>query len=187
MSYLERNELESLGFKKLGESVKISHKASIYNPELLEIGDHCRIDDFCVISGNISLGKYCHVTPMCLLAGGEPGIEVSDFCTFAYGVKVFSQSDDYSGNSMVNSLIPKRFKNETFSCVRIGRQSVIGAGATIFPGVSIAEGCAIGAMSLVTRSTEAWGIYAGTPALRIKERSKRILEVEKQFWLEQNN
>jgi len=186
MAYLKQKELESLGFKKLGQSVQISDKASIYNPELMEIGDYCRIDDFCVLSGNISLGRYCHVTPMCLIAGGQPGIEVSDFCTFAYGVKVFSQSDDYSGSSMVNSLIPKKFKNEKFARVLIGRQSIFGAGATIFPGVSIAEGCAIGAMALVTKSTEAWGIYSGIPATRIKERSKKILEVEKEFWLEQN-
>lgn len=49
---------------------------------------------------------------MCLVAGGEPGIIMSDFVTLAYGVKVFSQSDDYSGKSLVNSNIPKKFKHE---------------------------------------------------------------------------
>ncbi len=187
MAYLERSKLEKIGFKKLGKFVQISDKASIYNPELLEIADNCRIDDFCVISGNIKFGEYCHVTPMCLIAGGTPGIEISDFCTFAYGVKVFSQSDDYSGNSMVNSLIPKEYKNEYLAKVKIGRQSVIGAGATIFPGVNIAEGCAIGAMSLVTESTKPWGIYAGVPAKKVKDRSRKVLEVEKDFWVERRS
>jgi acetyltransferase-like isoleucine patch superfamily enzyme len=184
MAYISRNELERIGFKNLGKSVLVSDKASIYNPELIELGDFCRIDDFCVISGNISFGSYCHVTPMCLLAGGEPGIEISDFCTFAYGVKVFAQSDDYSGNSMVNSLIPKKYKDEKFEQVKIGRQSVIGAGATILPGVTVAEGTAVGAMSLVIKSTHPWGIYAGIPASRMKERSQKVLEIEKEFWLE---
>ncbi len=108
MAYLDEAQLSQMGFKKLGKEVKISDKASIYNAELIELGDYTRIDDFCVISGRIIFGNYNHVTPMCLVAGGEPGVEFSDFCTLAYGVKVFAQSDDYSGETMTNSLIPKK-------------------------------------------------------------------------------
>ena len=91
MTYYSQKELERLGFKSLGTDVKISKKASIFDYEKIEIGNHTRIDDFCVISGQIVLGDYNHITPMCLVAGGEPGIFYSDFCTLAYGVKVFSQ------------------------------------------------------------------------------------------------
>ena len=108
MAYLSIQELKSMGFKSLGKSVKVSDKASIYNPEKIELGDFSRVDDFCIISGNVTLGKYVHITPMCLVAGGEPGIFLNDFCTLAYGVKIFAQSDDYSGMTMVNSLIPKK-------------------------------------------------------------------------------
>lgn len=187
MAYFTAEQLKALNFKKLGKGIKISDKASIYNAELIELGDYCRIDDFCVISGKVTIGSYCHVTPMCLIAGGLPGVEISDFCTFAYGVKIFSQSDDYSGNSMVNSLIPKKYKEETFSKVIIERQVIIGAGSTIFPGVLVAEGCAIGSMSLVTKATAPWGVYKGIPAKRVRSRSKRILELEKEFLSEINN
>lgn len=118
MAYLTAEQLEAIGFKKLGRSVRISDKASIYDADQIELDDHCRIDDFCIISGKVKIGKYCHVTPMCLIAGGKPGVEISDFCTLAYGVKIFSQSDDYSGQTMVNSLIPKKFKNELFAEVK---------------------------------------------------------------------
>ena len=181
MAYLSEEALAALGFLSLGKAVKISERASIYNPELISIGDYSRIDDFCVVSGSISIGRYCHITPMCLLAGGEPGVQLSDFCTLAYGVKVFSQSDDYSGETMVNSLIPKHFKNEYMARVFLGRQVIVGAGATIFPGVTVEEGCAIGAMSLVTKSTSPWSVYAGVPARRIKDRSRDVLLLEKQF------
>jgi len=186
MAYLSKEALEAMGFKALGHNVKVSDKASIYNPESIEIGDHSRIDDFCVVSGNVRIGAYCHITPMCLLAGGEPGVDLSDFCTLAYGVKVFSQSDDYSGETMVNSLIPKKFKNEYMAKVRIGRQVVVGAGAVIFPGVDVADGCSIGAMTLVNKSTFSWGIYVGNPARRIKKRKKDLLDLEKQFLQERN-
>ncbi|KRS21857.1 hypothetical protein AAY72_06310 [Alishewanella sp. WH16-1] len=181
MAYLNFAELKNIGFKKLGRNVKISDKAAIYNPELIEIGDNSRIDDFCILSGNIVVGRFCHITPMCLLAGGEPGIKLADFCTLAYGVKIFSQSDDYSGTSMVNSLIPKKFKRETFAPVVLEKQVIIGAGSMVLPGVIIAEGCSVGAMSLVTKSTTAWGIYLGIPAKRFKERSKALLELERDF------
>lgn len=187
MAYLSEVELQTLGFKKLGKNVKISNKASIYDYDQIEIGDNSRIDDFCILSGNIKIGKYCHITPMCLIAGGEPGIDITDFCTLAYGVKVFSQSDDYSGESMVNSLIPKKYKKEHFSPVKLNKHVIVGAGAVIFPGVELGEGCSIGAMSLVLKSTQPWGIYVGTPAKRIKERSNKLLALVDRFIGEENN
>lgn len=181
MAYLTSDELNKIGFKKLGKDVKISDKASIYNADQIEIGDYSRIDDFCVVSGFVKIGSYCHITPMCLVAGGVLGIIFSDFCTLAYGVKVFAQSDDYSGASMTNSLIPKKYKNEIYSAVNIGRQTIVGAGSTILPGVQVGEGTSVGAMALVNRNTEPWGIYAGIPARKIKNRKKDLLKFETEF------
>lgn len=186
MAYLTPSELDNIGFKSLGKNVKISDKASIYNANEIEIGDNSRIDDFCIISGNIKIGSYCHITPMCLLAGGEKGIELNDFCTLAYGVKIFSQSDDYSGETMVNSLVSKKFKNEKKEKVTLERQVIVGAGSMIMPGVTVAQGCSIGAMTLVNKSTKPWGIYLGIPAKKVKNRKQNLLELEKQF-LEENN
>lgn len=187
MAYLTDFQLKEAGFKKLGKEVKISDKASIYNADQIEIGDYSRIDDFCVISGRVTIGRYNHITPMCLVAGGSPGIIFDDFCTLAYGVKVFSQSDDYSGATLTNSLVPKKFKNEKFASVYLQRHVIVGAGSIIFPGVNIAEGCSIGAMALVTKSTESWGIYTGVPAKRVKDRKKDLLELEKKFLDEQKS
>jgi len=181
MAYLKRSELESMGFIHLGENVLISDRASIYNPDQIAIGDNSRIDDFCVISGRVDIGRFNHITPMCLVAGGQPGVYFEDFCTLAYGVKVFSQSDDYSGKSLVNSLVGKEFKNEIFARVSLGRHVIVGAGSIIFPGVDLAEGCSVGAMTLVLKSTKPWGVYVGNPARRIKERKQDLLEMEKKF------
>ncbi|MDU9029258.1 acyltransferase [Pseudomonas mediterranea] len=181
MAYLSKSELEALGFKRLGRSVKVSSKACIYNAEDIEIDDYSRIDDFCIISGNVKIGKYNHITPMCLVAGGSPGIEMEDFCTLAYGVKVFAQSDDYTGETLTNSLIPKHFKNEKFASVKLKKHVIVGANSTIFPGVTVEEGCSIGAMTLVTKNTESWGIYFGVPARRIRDRRKDLLQLEQEF------
>ena len=187
MSYLTEQQLQSYGFKSLGRGVKISDKASIYDAGEIEIDDYSRIDDFCVVSGKVKIGKYNHITPMCLVAGGVAGIVMEDFCTLAYGVKIFSQSDDYTGETLANSLIPKQYKNEKFAAVLLQRHVIVGAGATIFPGVTLSQGCSVGAMALVTKSTEPWGIYAGVPATRIKERKKDLLLLEIKFLDERKN
>lgn len=187
MSFISQCELEKIGFKKLGKNVKISDKASLYDVEKIEIGDNSRIDDFCVVSGNVKIGRNVHITIFCNIAGGEPGITISDFSTLAYGCHVFSQSDDYSGESMTNSTVPKKYKLEKFEPVFIGKNVIVGARSVILPGCNIADGCSIGAMTLVTKPTLPWGIYFGVPARRIKERKKNLLELERQYLLETSN
>lgn len=181
MAYYTQESLNQFGFKSIGKNVKISDKASIYNYDQIEIGDNSRIDDFCVISGKIKIGRNVHITPLCLVAGGNPGVIMEDFSTLAYGVKVFTQSDDYSGRSMVNSTVPKQFKMEIMKPVMIGKHSIIGAGSIVMPGVNIAVGTSIGANSLVLKSTDPWGVFVGTPAEKIKNRKKDLLQLEKKY------
>lgn len=181
MAYYTQTQLEALGFKLLGKNVKISDKASIYNHDQIEIGDFSRIDDFCVVSGKITIGRNVHITPQCLVAGGEEGIVFDDFTTIAYGVQVFTQSDDYSGETMTNSTVPIQYKNELKKETIIGKHSIVGAGSIVMPGVVLAEGTSVGAMSLVLKSTEPWGVYIGNPAKRLKDRKKDLLALEKEY------
>lgn len=181
MGFYERKQLECMGFKYVGKNVKVSNKASIYNHELISIDDNSRIDDFCVLSGNIKIGKNVHIAVFCNVAGGEKGIIMEDFSGLAYGVNVFTQSDDYTGRALTNPTIPDIYKLEKKKEVMIKRHVIIGAGSIVFPGVILQEGCSVGAMSMVTKSTEAWKIYSGIPAKPIKERKKELLRFEKQY------
>ncbi len=181
MGYYTQKELEQLGFKYIGKNIKISDKASIYNFEQISIDDNSRIDDFCVISGKIKIGKNVFFSPFCLVAGGEKGIIFEDFTGLAYKSQVFTQSDDYSGKTMSNSTVPKKYKNEYKKEVIIGKHSIIGAGSIIMPGVILGEGTSVGALSLVRKSTEAWSIYLGNPAKKIMNRKKDLLELEKEY------
>lgn len=181
MAYYTQEQLKKLGFKYIGNNVKVSDKASIYNCDEIEIDNNSRIDDFCVISGKVKIGKNVHITPTCLVSGGEKGIIFEDFTTIAYGVQVFTQSDDYSGKTMCNSTVPKKYKEEIFKEVILKRHSIVGAGSIIMPGVVLEEGTSIGAMSLVLQSTEPWGIYVGNPVKKLKNRKKDLLKLEKKY------
>jgi len=178
MAYLSVDELKVMGFKSLGLNVKISNKASLYDCEKIEIGDNSRIDDFCVISGKIKIGRNVHIAAFSLVAGGEKGITMEDFSGLAYQAQVFTQSDDYSGKTMTNPTVPEKFKNEFKKEIIIRKHSIIGAGSIIMPGVILAEGTSIGAMSLVRKNTESWTIYRGNPAKRLKNRSRELLTLE---------
>ncbi len=181
MAFLDRIQLEKIGFKSLGNNVRVSDKASIHSAEHIEIGDNSRIDDFVVISGKVTIGRNVHIAVFCNVAGGEEGVTLEDFAGLAYGCHIFSQSDDYSGRTLTNPTVPAKFKNETKKAIVIGRHSIIGTNSLVFPGVILAEGTSVGALSMVTKSTEEWSIYSGIPAERIKARKKDLLELEKEY------
>lgn len=112
---------------------------------------------------------------------GKAKIVLSDFSAISGRVIVYSSSDDYSGNALVNPTIDSKFLNVDSRDVFIAKHVVVGAGSIILPGVTVGEGVAIGAQSLVNKSCDAFGIYAGVPIRRIKERSKKLLDLEKEF------
>ena len=58
---------------------------------------------------------------------------------------------------------------------------IVGTNSVVMPGVTLKEGTAIGAMSLVLNDTESWSIYVGNPVKKIKNRSKNILRLQRKF------
>lgn len=183
-SFYSRDELLQLGFSRVGEDVLVSRKASIYGAECISLGTHVRIDDFCVLSGHISIGDYVHIATATLLFGGAAGIEIHDFANLSSRIAVYAVSDDYSGEYMTNPMIPEKYKNTVEQKVVIEKHVIIASGSTILPGTILGEGCAIGAMSLVKENVEPWIMVAGIPAKYIKARSRRILDLETRFMQE---
>ena len=176
-SFYSPEELASLGLGACGEDVLISRKASLYGAANIRLGSHVRIDDFCLLSGHVTLGSHVHIAAGALLYGGEAGITFEDYSTISSRGAVYALSDDYSGLTMTNPTVPEAYTGVSQAPVRIGKHVIIGTGSTVLPGVTVAEGCAVGAMSLLSRSTEPWGVYAGVPARRLRERSRALLSL----------
>ena len=180
---LTRSELEAIGFAAVGEDVRISEQARFYGAHRIALGDHVRIDDFCVLSagtGGIRIGHHVHIAVFSSLIGqGE--IVLSDFSGLSSRVSIYSSSDDYSGASLTNPTVPVEYTDVKHAPVRLGRHVIIGSGSVILPGVTIADGAAVAALSLVTHDCSEFGIYAGYPAKRIKERSRALLDLEARY------
>ena len=181
-NFLDESELKAMPFARLGKKVFIDRTVSMVNLEDISIGDNVRIDAHTVLiaSGGISIGSHIHISAFCYLAGAG-GIVLQDFANLSSSVKLYSISDDYSGGSLTNATIPERYKKLTRGRVELGRHVIIGCGAVVLPGVRIGEGSAVGALSLVSRSTEDWGVYVGTPARRIRARSRALLSLECEY------
>jgi chloramphenicol O-acetyltransferase type B len=61
---------------------------------------------------------------------------------------------------------------------RIGDDVWVGYGSIIMGGVTIGDGCIIAAGSVVTKDLEAYAIYAGSPARKIKNRFESEEDVQ---------
>lgn len=182
-SFLTNDELDLVGFKRLGRNVSISRKSSFYLPHMIEIGDNVRVDDYCVISGGAGLQIGCnvHVGAFSAIYGGA-GVTLGDFSGLSARVSIYSESDDYSGDYMTNPTVPRQYRQCHSAPVAIGRHAVVGVNATVMPGVIIGEGAAVGAHSFVTQSCDPWTIYFGSPARKLKQRSRRLLSLEQALW-----
>lgn len=174
-SFYSDDELKEIGFKSFGKNLLLSRKASIYSPQNMTIGDNVRIDDYCILSGKITLGSHIHVSAYVALYGAM-GIVMEDYSGISAKSVVYSAMDDFSGDYLIGPIHPEGTTNVTGGEVKIGRFVQIGVNTVIFPEVEIGEGSVVGACSLVKRSLKPWGIYAGIPCRIIKPRSKNLLQ-----------
>jgi putative colanic acid biosynthesis acetyltransferase WcaF len=59
--------------------------------------------------------------------------------------------------------------------MEVGPYAWVCARACVSPGVNVGEGAVLGLASVATRDLEPWGVYAGSPAAKVKQRNRVIL------------
>jgi galactoside O-acetyltransferase len=184
-SFYSEKELKQFRFRSIGKNVFIKKNVGMFFIENISIGNNVRIDDNVIIVASnkktpVMLGNYVHIASNCYLAGSE-GIEMMDFVTLAPGVSIFSGSDDYSGKKLTNPMVGKPYIGGKSGKVTLCKHVIIGAGSVVLPDVAIKQGSSVGALSLVSKDLNPWGVYSGIPAKKIKNRHKDILKLEKKF------
>lgn len=177
------NKAYEIGVKALGKDVVIWEAAKIINSGNITIGDSVSIDDFVFLSGGIetTIGSFVHIASFTSITGGGRFI-MEDFSGLSSGVRVFTGNEDYSGGCLTNPTVPHPYRIPVRSFVRIEKHAIVGANAVILPGVTVFEGAAIGANSLVSKDCKPWTVYFGSPAKAIKRRPKdKILALESEL------
>ena len=160
-SFYSEKELANIGLAVYGTNVLISRKVSFYSPKNIYIGNNVRIDDFCILSGKILIGSNIHISAYVAIYGGY-GVVLEDYVGISPRTTIYSAMDDFSGDYLVGPIHDKRLTH------------VIGANTIVYPGCSIGEGTVVGAMSMVRKSLDAWGVYIGIPAKFLKNRNKNM-------------
>lgn len=90
------------------------------------------------------------------------GVEIGDRVLLGYGTKIFSSNHEIPPIGE-----PYPVSGKVYKKVTIEKDSWIGAGAIILPGVRIGEGALVAAGSIVTKDVDANCIVAGNPAKKI--------------------
>jgi galactoside O-acetyltransferase len=168
--------------KKYGKDVRIHEQCIITRPELVEIGNHIAIDMWTYISTQAILGNYIHIAPSVSIIGGASAkLIMEDFTNIGSGGRIVCATDDFS-QGLISPVVPIEHRTVVNLPVTFKRFSTLGVNCSVLPGVTLGEGSIVGANSVVTKDTEPWMIYAGSPARPIKIRDKnRILESAKEL------
>lgn len=181
-SFYSLEELNSLGLKSFGDNVLISRKTSIYSPQKISIGSNVRIDDFCILSGNITIKDNVHISAYTGLYGGGE-IVIGNYSGCSQRCTLISASDDFSGEYMVGAVIDEQFKNVCYGKIELEDYVQLGSGTTVLPNVTIKEGAVTGAMSLVNKDLDSWTINVGIPCKKMKDRKRELLTKVEEYEL----
>jgi acetyltransferase-like isoleucine patch superfamily enzyme len=154
-----------------GEDVFISANVEIRRPHLVRLGKHIAIDTGFYCTTAAILGDYVHIGPYVTVIGGAPArLDMAGFNTIGAGSRILCASDEFLGAGLVG-MSPEEFRdNVAVEPVVFETFASTGTNVVIHPGVKLAQGSVIGSCSLVTKSTEPWMIYRGTPARPWKKR-----------------
>ena len=133
----------------------------------IKIGKHCEFRSGCKLlsyGGNIIIGENCSVNPYTILYG-QGNLSIGNNVRIAAECIIIPSNHNFSDPN-----IPIVQQGLTNKGIIIEDDVWIGCGVKILDGVKISKGCVIGAGSVVTHSTEPYGIYVGNPSQLIKRR-----------------
>ena len=141
------------------------------------LGSHNAIDAFFYCTVPLEIHNYVHISShVSIIGGNKTKVTMKDFSFIATGSRIICAGEDYTHDGLIGPLIPDDMKVCHYKPVVFEKYSGVGANCVVMPGVTLGEGSVIGANSLVTKSTEPWGIYVGSPAKLVKYRKHENIE-----------
>lgn len=115
------------------------------------------------ISKDFCAGAYSYVGSHSTIC---PKVTIGNFTMLAHDVMILGGDHNYKIAGIPTVFAGRDVTRPT----KIGDDVWVGAGSIIMAGVTIGDGAIIAAGSVVTKNVEAYCIYGGVPAKKIKER-----------------
>lgn len=163
--------------KSFGRNVLIGHSTEITYPQSISFSDYSFIDHHVTLDslcGQISIGRRVHIAPYAMVIG-VGGVVIGDYVGVGSYARIYSHSEaPIDGKRMSGPMIPESMKGMVTAPVILEKDSLVGTGAVILPGVTLGEGAIVAANSFVPANTKIkpWSIYAGVPARLVGLRNK---------------
>ncbi len=123
-----------------------------------------------------------------LISSKDSKIIIGKYCAIANNLKIITLNHDYNFPAVQGTFYNKFFNNKhpgeikfppnkerTKGNVIIGNDVWIGEDVVILSGVTIGDGCCIGARSVITKNLEPYTICVGQPCKEIKKRYSDII------------
>lgn len=153
----------------LSWSAKISRLASLQTTGggHISVGPSTRISPnvmFMTYGGNIEIGAHCSINPFCVLYG-LGGLRIGN------NVRIATHSVFVPANHTFADIeTPIHLQPESKQGIIIEDDVWIGSGCRILDGVRIGRGSVIGAGAVVTRSIPPFSVAMGVPAKVVRKR-----------------
>jgi putative colanic acid biosynthesis acetyltransferase WcaF len=127
------------------------------------------------------LGSNCHLYPGSKV-WAPWNLVCEDQVTFADGAEIYNPAPIEFGSHAIISQggyicgATHDFDDPQFPllayAMRVGAYAWVCARASVGPGVNLGEGSVLGLASVAVKDLEPWGVYAGAPAVKVKDRKR---------------
>lgn len=146
---------------------KRGKRSSIIVSEGTITGRNCRFETY--KNGRISIGKRCHIGDYVRITCSN-SVKIGDDCFFASKVLITDSSHgNYSNEPFTSPLIPPNDRPLIYSSTEIGKNVWLGENVVVLPGVTIGDGCVVGANAVVSKDLPPNTIAGGIPAKSLKQ------------------
>lgn len=130
------------------------------------IGKGCEIHQGTMLltyGGDIILGDHCSINPYTIIYG-HGNVKIGDSVRIAAHTVIIPANHQFKKGKLI------REQELSKNGITVEDDVWIGANVTILDKVEIGKGSVVGAGSVVTKNVQAYSIYAGNPAIKIKDR-----------------
>ncbi len=154
-------------FVKIGKRTYIENNVELdtISGGHIEIGNKCELHSGCKIltyGGTIKIGNNCSINPYTILYG-QGNLTIGNCVRIAAHCVIIPSNHNFDKTEC--AIMHQGLTNKG---ITIEDDVWLGCGVRVLDGVTIRKGCVIGAGSVVTHSTEPFGVYVGCPARKIK-------------------